>query len=158
MTVIFYQVSEIDGETFLAQKLSNTPNVFIQVIILSIFLIQISTGKFCTRSHCVKKSVYFLAFLFNCSDGVFTFPTLMVCFHCPTPIPTLTPIPIPMKLGLIKCAELFPLNLDRFVFLFQWLLYPFWHLHRYQLGGIYLLKEWELLYRPVVGITKQASS
>ena len=57
-----------------------------------------------------------------------------------------------------KCAELFPLNLDQFLFLFQWLLYPSWHLYRYHFGGIYLLKEWKLLYKPVEIITKQASS
>ena len=29
----------------------------------------------------------------------------MVCFHCTTPIPTQTPIPIPMKLGSIKMCK-----------------------------------------------------
>ena len=43
MAVIFYQVSEIDDETFVAQALSNTPNASIQSIILSKILMQILT-------------------------------------------------------------------------------------------------------------------
>ena len=30
---------------------------------------------------------------------------LMVCFHCPTPIPGATPIAVTMKLGLIKMCR-----------------------------------------------------
>ena len=41
MAVIFYQVSEIDGETFVAHALPNIHIVSIEVIILSKILLQI---------------------------------------------------------------------------------------------------------------------
>ena len=48
----------------------------------------------------LEKIAWFSSFLCRVDVSV-----LMVCFHCPTPIPTLTPIPIPMKLGSIKMCR-----------------------------------------------------
>ena len=84
---------------------------------------------------------------------------LLVCFHCPIPILRPTPRLTPMWMAIIviwrtAAAEprliLIPIPMATVPILAP--------IYRYQYGRIYLFKEWELSYRPVVGITKQARS